>query len=118
MALSTQGVGPAHVESRVGIKVGDQLARSRRLVGYVLPLQDVRPLRAVGTVRARASELAIVITVVAIGAEDLRAHGSSLGNTIEIQHIRKQAGLRQRTVTGMGHWMARRGVDAELRDQV
>ena len=71
-----------------------------------------------GTIRARTSELAIVVAVVAISTQDLRTHGPSLGSAIEIQDVRQQAGLRQRAVAEMGHGMARRRVDAELRNQV
>lgn len=55
---------------------------------------------------ARTSELAVVITVVAIGAQNLRAHGASLRDAVEIQHVQQQAGLRQRAVAEMGHGMA------------
>lgn len=48
----------------------------------------------------------IVVAIVAIRAEDLRSYAATLRDAIEIQHVRQQAGLRQRAATDMGNRMA------------
>ena len=71
-----------------------------------------------GTVRAGAAEFAIVVAVVAIGAEDLVAHGAALGDAVQVQHVGPQAGLRERAVADVHDGMAGGGRDGKLRDQV
>lgn len=60
----------------------------------------------------------IVVAIVAIRAEDLCSHAAALRDAIEIQHVRRQAGLRQGTATDMGNRMARCAGISELRDDV
>ena len=69
-------------------------------------------------VRTCPAELAIVVAVVAIGAENLCAHGPALGDPIEIQHAGQQAGLRERAVADVRDGMAGGGGDGELRNQI
>ena len=59
-----------------------------------------------GAVRAGATEFAIVVTVVAVGAENLVTHHPAASEAIEVQHVGKQAGLRQGSVGGVGDRMA------------
>ena len=60
---------------------------------FITPLENVRPHRAMRSIGARAAGFAIVVAVVAIGAEDLCAHGAALGDAVEVQHVGQKAGL-------------------------
>lgn len=74
MAFSTESIRTISAEVRIGKKIRDQLPRRRSLAEFVTPLQDVRPLRAMRAVGSYAAKFAIVVAVMAIRAEDLRAH--------------------------------------------
>src|SRR5271166_5087257 len=92
VAFAAHRVGPIHAEIGVPEKIGDQLARFHRLAKFVAPFQNVGPLGAVRTVRTGASKLAIVVAVVAVGAEHLRSHHTPLGNAIEIHMLVSRLG--------------------------
>src|SRR5271165_411705 len=103
MTFRAEAVRPVHAEIGLRIQVNrDRRTRSRRrLTGFVIPLQDVPPLRPMRTVRTVASEFSIVVTVMAISAENLGSHGSTIGRpATEVQHGWQQAGLRQSTAAG------------------
>src|ERR1700739_5112349 len=70
------------------------------------------------TVRARPAKFAIVVAVVAVRAENLRAHRTSRRDSIQVQHVRKQAGLRKRAAPGMPHGMARCCRNRKLWNQI
>src|ERR1035438_1312214 len=75
------------------------------------------------TVSARASEFAIVVAVVAIGAENLGAysHGAAvIDAAIQVQHVGQQAGLWETAVPDMHDGMAGDGRTGwrKLRDHV
>lgn len=78
----------------------------------------MRPFRTVRAVRACPAKLTIVVAVVAIGAENLRSHTSSLSNAIQIQHVGQQTGLGQSTAASVGNWVARGARNSKLRDHV
>ena len=80
-------------------------------------LEDVRVHGTVGTIRPGPAKLAIVVTVVAIGAENLNSHQTRC-RAILIQHVGKQAGLRQRANSDMRYRMARGCGRAEFRNDV
>lgn len=108
VTLGAQRVIPGRCEVRRIIQIGDWLSRSGRLAHVIAPFKNVRIFRSVRTIRPRSAELAVVIAVVTIGAEDTHAHDASLPRAIEIEHIRAQAGLRKWAAAIVHHRMARR----------
>jgi hypothetical protein len=108
VTLGAQRVIAGRREVRRKIQIGDRLSGDRCLAHIVAALENVRILRSMRTVRPRAPELAVVVAVMAIGAEDANAHGASLPGAIEIEHVRAQAGLRERAAAVVHHRMARR----------
>ena len=82
VAFAAHRVRPVHAEVGVREQIRDQLTRCDRLAEFVSAFQNVGPLGSMRTVRARASELAIVVAVVAVGAENARAHTAPLGRAI------------------------------------
>ena len=106
MALAAQAVGSSSGQIGIGKQVGDRLARQSCLAEFIAALKNMSPFRPVGTVRARPAELAIVVAVMAIGAQNLCAHGAPLADAIEVQHICPQTGLGQRTAPDVHHGMA------------
>ena len=88
------------------------------LAEFVTALKNVRPLRAMRAIGPRAAEFAIVIAVMAIGAEDLRAHQTSRCQAFFVEHIHQQARLRQGARTSVGHGMARCGSGGQFRNHV
>src|SRR5581483_3406580 len=74
VTLTAQCVRSIHRQVGLGKQVGDQLARRRSLAEFVMPFEDVCPLGAMGTVRAGAAELAVIVGVMAIGTHDARSH--------------------------------------------
>jgi len=114
VTLGTQGVRASrHRINNRRQKILDGRSRSgggwearRHLAELVAPLQDVRELGTVRPVWPSAAEFAVIITIVAIGAEQVGAHGAPLGVPIDIQHVPKQAWLWQRTVAVVHDRMA------------
>ena len=70
------------------------------------------------TVRTGSTKLTIVVAVVTIRAQNLRPHRAARRNSIEVQHVRQQAGLRECAAPCVGHRMARGRRNRELRNQV
>ena len=91
MALAAQGVGTGYAEIGIGEEVLDQAAGGDCLAEFITAFEDVGPAGAMRAVRTCAAEFAIVVAVVAVGAEDLRAHGAALGDAIEVEHVGQQA---------------------------
>ena len=118
VALRAERVRTVYAEIGAGIEVDDQHSRAGSLAEFVAAFQNVCPLRTMRTIRTGAPKFAIVIAVVAIGAENLHRHASSQGHPVQIQHIAQQAGLRQRTASGMHHGMAGLAGDGKLRDHI
>ena len=106
MALAAQAVGSSDAQIGIGKQIGDRLTRQGCLTEFIAALQNMSPFRPVGAVRTRAPKFAIVVTVVAIGAQNLGAHGAALADAIEVQHIWQQTGLRQGTAPDMNDGMA------------
>ena len=107
--------GPVTVRSGLGKQIADQSARRRGLAELIIALEDMcvdRSMRAVGS---GAAELAVVIAIVAIAAENSRSHRPRRGRAILIQHVDQQAGLRQRTRAIVRYRMARGRGRGELR---
>ena len=79
------------IDANVGIRkqIVDCLPRHSRLAEFIAPLQDVSPLGSVRPVRSRATEFAIVIAVVAIGAKDLHSRRSPFRRPIQIPHVQQ-----------------------------
>ncbi len=94
VAFPAHRVRTVHREIRIRIKIRDQLTGRRRLAELIPPLQQVGPLRSMRTVRPRASELAVVVAVVAIAAKQLCPYQPARGQPGFVQHIDQQAGLR------------------------
>ena len=118
VALPAQGIGPVNREIRIGKKVCHPLSRSRSLAQLVATLQNVEEFRSVRAIGSSAAKFPIVIAVVAVGAQNARAHRARGAGSIQIQHLAAQARLRQDAAPLMHHRVARGGGGAELRDQV
>ena len=84
VALAAERVRTIDAEIGIAKEIIHQLPGRDGLAEFVAALEDVRPLGAVGAVRARASEFAIVVAVVTVGAEDLRADGAAGRQAIEL----------------------------------
>ncbi len=69
-------------------------------------------------VRPCAAEFAVVVAVVAVGAQNAVRNRTPLGVAIEIPHELQQARLRQRTLALVHYRMARSCRNAELHDQI
>ena len=82
VALPAQRIGAVHTEVRVREKVADQGSRCNRLAELIPTFQDVGPLRSMRPVWPGASKLAIVVTIVAVGAEDLTTYRAPLGGAV------------------------------------
>jgi len=118
VALAAQPVRAIHAEIGVGEEVGNLLAGRGRLRELIAAFQDVGELRTVWSVWSGAAKFTVVVTVMAIAAEDLSAHGAPLADAIKIHHILAQAGLRKWAAAGMGDGVARGRVLTELRDDI
>lgn len=118
MALGAEAIGAIHAHVGIGKEICDQRTWSDCLTEFVAALEDVGPFRSVRTVGAGAAKLAIVVAVVAIGAEDLRAHGASLCCAVEVEHVGQQAGLWKRAAAGVHHRMAGSSGGSKLRNEV
>src|ERR1035438_8344984 len=116
MALAAQSIGSNNAQIGTGKEIGNQLTWRGGLAEFVAALQNMSPLGPMRTARTRAPEFAIVIAVVAIGAENLNAHGAAAADAVQVQHIRQQAGLWQRAAPVMHHGMAGSGRACKLRD--
>lgn len=118
VTFAAKRVRSVYAEVWVRKEIGDQLTGRRCLAELVTALQNVRPLRTVWAVRACPAELAIVVAVVTIRAENLRSHAASLCDAVQIEHIRQQAGLGQSTAANVSNRVARSTGDRKLRDHV
>ena len=118
MALAAQAVGSNHAQIGVGKEIGNQLTRTGGMAEFIATLQNVGPPGAMGTVGAGPAGFAIIVAIVAIGAEDLGAHGTALLDAIEVEHVGQQTGLWQRAAPGMHDGMAGGGRNRKLRNQV
>lgn len=118
VTFSTKRIRPIHAEIWIGVEIGNGLTRSRSLAEFITAFQDVGPSRTMRPIRPQTSKLAIVITVMAIGAENLRPHAASLSGAVQIEHAREQAGLRERAAPHMGDGMAGCTAQGELGDDV
>ena len=103
---------------RIRERIRDRSARDRRLAELIIALKNVRIDRTVRTVGPSAPELAIVVAVMAVGAEKLCAHDARGCQPLFVEHIQQQAGLRQRTGSGVRYGMARSCGRCELRNQI
>lgn len=126
VTLGTQGIRPSRrrINNRRE-KILDGRSRSGEgrqaqchLAELVATLQDVRELGTVRPVWASAAEFAVVIAIVAIGAEEACAHWPPLGVSIQIQQVLTQAGLWERTVAVVHDRMARCCRRVELRGYI
>ncbi len=68
VTLAAQCIGAMDAEIGIRVKIRDRLSRSQRLTIEVFALENVRPLGSMRSVRTGASELAVVVAVVTIGA--------------------------------------------------
>lgn len=123
VTLPTESIRTVRAQVRTPEQVGDHLARRHRLAQLIAALEDVGPLRSMGTAGPGAAEFAVIVAVVAIGTVDLRAHGAPLRGAIQDQHVGKQARLRQGTGprmkyrvagSGAGNWCSGRAGDLPL----
>src|SRR6185312_8621250 len=118
MALAAKRVGSIHAQIGSRKQIRNQLSWRGGLAELIPSLEDVSPFRAMWAVRACAPEFAVVVAVMAIGAEYLSAHYASGIHAIESQHVGSKAGLREHAAPRMRHGMAWRRGCCELRDQV
>ena len=120
MALGAQGVGSSHGQVGIGKEIVNRATLRCGRVEFISALQNVGPLGTMGTVRALTAEFAIVVAVVAIGAENLGARGATQGNAIQLQHVSQQAGLQQTAAADVQDGMAGDGRDRwrKLREHV
>ena len=65
-----------------------------------------------------AAEFSIVVAIVAVGAQDSGAHAAPQRPAIKIQHVRTEAGLRERAAAIVEHRMTRGGKRAEFRNNI
>ena len=86
MTLGAHAIGSVEAEVWIGERIRCQSAWCRSLGKLIVVLEDVRVDRSVGTVRPSAAKFAIVVAVVAIGAEDLDSHEARC-RAILIQHV-------------------------------
>jgi len=84
MAFGTQGIRPVDGQVRIREQVHDASTGRRRLAEFTTPLEQVGEFRAMGSVCAVAAKLAIVVTVVAVGAENAIAYVAARSGPIEI----------------------------------
>lgn len=87
VALRAHRIGTVHAKVRARKEIRDQLAWQSGLAELVPALQDVRPFGPVRPVRTLAAELAIVIAIVAVAAENLYSHAAGLCYAVQIQHV-------------------------------
>ena len=119
VALRAQGVGAA-VGSSGGAcvwtlkQIRDELSGNRSLAEIVSSLQDMREGRPVRTVGSAASEFPVIVAVMAVRAQDANTHAARRRAAIEIQHVRSQAGLRERASAIVHHGMARSRDESKL----
>jgi len=71
VALRAHREGAGNAGIGIGEKIRDRSAGDGRLAELIIALQNVRVDRPVRTIRPGATELTIVVAVVAIGAKDL-----------------------------------------------
>ncbi len=119
VALRTHRVRPGDAGVGIGKRIRDQSARDCRLAELIVALEDVRVDRSVRTVRAGAAELAIVVAVMAVRAEQLRAHQRAqkpvpFSFNMFTSRLGCGSGLRRAWVTG---WLER-GRRREFRNDV
>ena len=105
VALGAHAIGSVEAEVRIRKSVGNQSAGRRCLAELIIVLKDVRVHRTVRTIRPNAAELAIVVAVMAIGAEGLDSHQPPW-RAVLVQHVGQQTGLRKRARPDMRHGMA------------
>ena len=71
-----------------------------------------------GTIGARTAELAVVVTIVTVGAEDPHSDGAGGICAIKVQHLVAQARLSKRAFPIVHDGMAGGGNPVELRDHI
>ena len=105
VTLGAHAIGASEANIGIREKVGDSAAGGNCLTELIIVLENVRVDRTMRTIGSAAAELAIVVAVVAIGAESPDAHKPS-SCAVLIQHVGQQARLRQWTRTIVRNWMA------------
>jgi len=96
-------------------------SRGPRSCGYLAELvatfKDVKILRPMRSIRPRSTELAIIVAIMTVGAEDARAHQARLYFSGDIPHRSQQARLGCKC--GIAHHRMRRHCrKAKLRDEI
>ena len=94
VALGAKRIGTVRAQVRRGKEIRDRSPRGRRSAEFVAAFQDVTPLGSMRPPRPRPAGLAIVVTIVAIGTLNLRAHRTPLRGAIQVPHVDQQARLR------------------------
>ena len=117
MTLGAHAIRPVEAYVWIGKQVRDLSAGHGGLAELIVVLEDMRVDRTVRTVRADSTELAIVVAVVAIAAENPDTHQAPC-RAILIQHVREQARLWQRAQTVVRDGMARGCGRTEFRNHV
>ncbi len=105
VAFRAHRVRPLRADIGRWKRVRDRATGYGGLAELIIPFQDVRVDRAVRPVWPGATKFAVIVAGMAIGTEDLRAHEPCGRGAVLIQHVRKQARLRQRAAAGMRHGM-------------
>lgn len=108
VTLGAERIIPGRGQIRRIIQIRDRLSWRRCLAHVIATLENMGIFRSMRTIWSRSAELAVVVAVVTIGAEDTHAHRASLPRAIEIKHVGTKAGLRERAAAIVHHGMARR----------
>ena len=110
VALCTHTIRSINTEIRLRIQIHrDQRTwSSRRLAVFIVALQNMPPFRAMRTVGSASAELAVIVAIMAIGAENLSDPmvRPLVVPPLKSSMVGKQAGLRHSATARMHHRMA------------
>lgn len=87
VALRAHRIRPLRTGIRIRISIRHRSARRRGLAELVIPFQNVGVARPMRPVRSRSAKFPVVITIVAVDAEDAHADKPGGGGAILIQHV-------------------------------
>ncbi len=118
VTLAAHRVGSSDGEIGVGEEVGDEPARRSSLAELIVAFQNVRVHGPVRPIRSGAAKLAVVVAVMAIAAEDAGPGGARGCDSILIELVDEQAGLRQGTRPVVRDGMARGRNGCELGNHI
>ena len=83
---------PSALRFGLGKELVTSLPGTWRLAEFIAALENVGKDRPVRSVRSVAAEFAVVVAIVAVGAQDSRAHGAPHRPAIEVQQFARRLG--------------------------